>query len=322
MHALRLTTPKQPVEYVTTDKPEPQDDYTLVKVAAAALNHRDVYITQGLYPGVEAPVTLGSDGVGTTPDGKRVLIDPGMEWGDNEAYQSDEYHILGMPTDGTFAEYVKVPTAQLHPVPPHLSDTEAAALPLAGATAYRAVFTKCGLQSGERVLISGIGGGVALMAFQLALAAGAEVWVTSGSDAKLDRARELGASGGANYRHDDWYKTLLKATGGFDVIIDSAGGDGFAHFAKLAKPGARIAFYGGTQGKINGLSPQLLFWRQVSIYGTTMGSPSDFDAMLDFVTRHEVTPVVDEVYPLSEGMAAFDRMAAGDQFGKIVLQVG
>jgi NADPH:quinone reductase-like Zn-dependent oxidoreductase len=177
------------------------------------------------------------------------------------------------------------------------------------------------LRRGEKVLITGIGGGVALTALQLAAAAGAAVFVTSSSNEKIQKALRMGAKGGENYREEGWDKRLKQATGGFDVIVDSAAGDGFAAFPGLCNPGARIGVYGGSLGKINGLSMQPVFWKQISILGSTMGSPREFGAMLNFVRQHQIVPVVDSVFPLPEGNAALEKMAKGEQFGKIVLSM-
>jgi len=169
-------------------------------------------------------------------------------------------------------------------------------------------------------LISGVGGGVALFAFQFAIAAGAEVWVTSGTGWKIDNAMKMGAAGGINYKNADW-KSFGKESGGFDVIIDSAGGDGFSNLIKVANPGARICFYGGTRGKITALNPQIIFWKQLSIFGSTMGTDEEFKDMVDFVDQHEIIPVIDSVYSLKDGNDAFKRMENGLQFGKIVLKI-
>jgi NADPH:quinone reductase-like Zn-dependent oxidoreductase len=206
-------------------------------------------------------------------------------------------------------------------MPAHLSFEEAAALPLAGLTAYRALFSRAQLQAGEKVLISGIGGGVALFACQFAIAAGAEVYVTSSAQEKIDKAIRMGAKGGANYTEEKWAKPFGKAVGGFDVIIDSAAGDGFGNLVKLCNPGARIVIYGGTRGPWNGVSPQIVFWKQLNIMGSTMGSSEEFQAMIDFVSRHKIIPIIDGIYPIEKAAEAFDRMNQGLQFGKIVLTI-
>lgn len=291
-----------------------------VSMTAAALNHRDLWITKGMYPSIKLPVVLGSDGVGYVGE-RRVIINPGLGWGDSQAAQSSDFHVLGMPTDGTLQEELVVSATQIYDAPDHLSDEEAAALPLAGVTAYRALISKCRPVIGEKVLITGIGGGVALFALQYAVAIGCEVYVTSSSQDKIDQAIDLGAADGALYTDDNWHKQIRDLSNGIDVAIDSAGGDGFARIPGICNPGARIAFYGGTRGKINGLNPQIIFWRQISILGSTMGSDRDFVDMLDFVNRHEIIPVVDSIYAFDEADKAFDRMARGEQSGKIVLSI-
>ena len=145
--------------------------------------------------------------------------------------------------------------------------------------------------------------------------------MSSGSQEKIQKAISMGASGGANYRQENWDKHLKAEAGGFDVIIDSAGGDSFTYLPSLCNPGGRIGFYGGTLGKVNGLSLQPLFWKQISLFGSTMGSPNEFAAMLAFVQRHQIRPVVDCIFSLKDGARAFERMKSGQQFGKIVLQI-
>jgi len=320
MKALVLKALHDGVHYIDVPDPEPADDEVVVRLHAAALNHRDVWITKGMYPGIRFPSVLGSDGVGTV-DGRPVMINPSVNWGDSERFQSDAFEVLGMPTAGTFAEAIAIPKGNLVDRPAHLNDTEAAALPLAGLTAYRALVSRAGAGAGDRVLVTGIGGGVALFAMQFALALGASVYVTSRSDEKIGRAIELGAAGGANYRKDDWDARLKEAAGGFDVIIDSACGPGFSKLIGLANMGGRIAFFGGTAGPVERIDPFVVFWRQLSILGSTMGSPADFSDMLNLVETHRIVPVVDRVFPLAEGNDALAHMDASGQFGKIVLTV-
>ncbi|MFN4253766.1 MAG: zinc-binding dehydrogenase [Saprospiraceae bacterium] len=319
MKALVLNGLHQPLDFQEVEAPKPARGEAVVALRAAALNHRDVFITKGQYAGIRFPTILGSDGAGEFR-GKPVVIDPSFDWGSDPRAQGKNFHILGMPVNGTFAEQVKVPRSHIHTAPAHLDFEQAASLPVAGVTAYRALFTRCQLKKGERVLITGIGGGVALFVLQMAVAAGAEVFVTSGSDAKIERAMRLGAKSGVNYRLPDWDKTLKKDIGGgFDVVIDSAGGDGFAALIGLCNPGARVGIYGGTLGKISGLSPQIVFWKQISILGSTMGTAQDFRKMLAFVGKHQIVPVVDSVFALTDGNQALTKMDAGEQFGKIVL---
>jgi NADPH:quinone reductase-like Zn-dependent oxidoreductase len=334
MNALVLPALHTPLQYRTdVAVPQPAAGQVRIRVQAAAVNHRDVYIQQGLYPGgVPRPLILGSDGagvvdaLGTGTDaawlGREVVFDPGIGWGNDPFVQSPDYHILGHVWDGTFAEYVCVPATNLHAKPEHLSWQQAAAFPLAGVTAWRALMERAQAMPNDRVLITGIGAGTALFALQFAVAQGCEVWVTSSDPAKLERAQQLGARGGGLYTAPDWAKQLAtQVPGGFDVAIDSAGGPGFTDVLKLMAPGGRVAFFGGTRGKWPELSPQALFWKQISLLGSTMGSPDDFAAMVDFLTLHQLVPVVHEVLPLPEGQQALERLHAGGQFGKVVLTV-
>lgn len=320
MKAAVLQELNHPLAIQEVPDPQPSAGQVTVHLRAAALNHRDVFISKGLYANIQLPAILGSDGAGEW-EGQKVLIDPSFRWGSNENAQGRDFHILGMPSQGTFAQEVAVPRENLYAMPDHLTWAQAAALPLAGVTAWRVLMTRCGLQTGEKILITGIGGGVALMALSFAVAQGAEVYVTSGSAEKIERAGLLGAYGGANYREAGWDKRLREQAGGFDVIIDSAGGEGFAALPALCNPGTRIGVYGGSAGKINGLSPQMLFWKQISILGSTMGTAEDFNKMLDFVEKHKVVPVVDEIFPLEQINKAMQRMDEGQQFGKIVLHI-
>lgn len=318
MKALQLESIHQWPTYKEVATPTPESDQVLVSIKAAALNHRDVWITHGKYPKIKLPCILGSDGAGLVGD-REVIINPNINWGDNPDYQRPDYRILGLPDDGTFAEYCVVGKDKIHDKPAHLSFEEAAALPLGGLTAFRSAFTKAKIKEGDRVLISGVGGGVALLACQFALAAGAHVWVTSGSEEKIESAIQMGATGGASYKEEGWADQLKLRSGGFDAVIDSAAGDGFHYLAKVCRPGARIAIYGGTQGMITKLNPFNLFWKQVALMGTTMGTDAEFAQMIDFVGAHKITPVVDEVFSFENAEAAFVKMDEGRQFGKIVM---
>lgn len=318
MKALQLDAKNTPPTYRELPESKPGEGEVLVELKAAALNRRDVWIMQGLYPGLRFPITPGSDGAGMYK-GREVVINPSINWGDNPAIQGPEYEILGLPRNGTLASSVLVPEKQLYDKPSHMSWEEAAALPLAGLTAYRAVFTKAQVKAGDRVLVTGIGGGVALFAMQFAVAAGAKVYVSSGHETKIGRAKELGASGGVNYKSENWLEALRTLAGSFDVIIDGAGGAGLAGLLKRCNPGARVVLYGGTQGAIPELSPQLIFWKQLQVLGTSMGNDVEFANMLHFVNAHEIRPVVDRVFRLEEGREAFEHLARSEQFGKVVL---
>ena len=303
----------------------------MIQLHAAALNHRDLWIKQGQYAGLKFPIIPGSDGAGVIVElgagvegfavDDEVIINPGFDWGDDERAQGKAFSILGLPRDGTLAERIVVPAGQLSAKPGHLSWSEAAALPLAGLTAYRAVFSRAQLKSGEHVLISGVGGGVALFAMQFAVAAGAKVWVTSSSQEKINQAISMGAQGGVNYRDDEWIGAAKSSAGGFDVVVDSAGGDGFGKLIDLCNPGARVVFFGATRGDPPVLPMRKIFWKQLALLGTTMGSPSDWSAMMLFVGEHQIKPAITATYPLADAAAAFDLMQQGGQFGKIVLTI-
>ena len=341
MKAIYLEGIHQPVQLIDAPMPTAGPGEVLINIQAAALNHRDVFIQQGLYPGIKLPVILGSDGAGVVVDigegvdpiwqGQAVVINPAMNWGSNPKFYGVDFQILGMPTNGTFASYVVVNSKYIYHKPQHLTFEQAAALPLAGLTAWRALMTRAGLHNSgtgtpEKVLITGIGGGAALFALQFAVAAGAELWVTSGSDEKLEKAKELGATGGINYRQPDWHKALMTQTGGgrsgyFDVIIDSAGGPGFAKLIDVAAPGGRIAFFGGTTGNITDIIPPKVFFKQLSILGSTMGTEHEFSDMITLVSDRQIVPVLDEIFPLADIQQAIDKMNNGHQFGKIVLVV-
>lgn len=311
--------------------PDPGAHEALVRVKAAAFNRRDWWIQQGQYAGLRFPIIPGSDGSGIVEQvgadhhqnwiGREVIINPALAWGKKEAFQEKSFHILGLPQDGTFAEYVRVPVANLHEKPGHLSFEEAAALPLGGLTAYRALFSRAGLTTGEKVLVVGIGGGVATFALQWGIHAGATVYVTSGSASKIEQAMTLGAKDGVRYTDDNWAQRLQEKAGGFDVIVDSALGEGFAQHLGLANPGGRIVFFGGTAGNIPALNARQLFWKQLSLLGTTMGSPADFERMLAFVNKYHIRPIIDRIYPLEDAEKALRRMDSSVQFGKIVLKI-
>ncbi len=311
--------------------PVPAAGEVRVDLKAAALNHRDLWIKLGQYAGLTFPCIPGSDGAGVVGAvgagvdqawaGKDVIINPAFDWGDNPRTQGAKFTILGLPRAGTLAHRVVVPVEQLSERPSHLAWPAAAALPLAGLTAWRALVTRAGCRAGDRVLVTGIGGGVALFVLQFAVAAGAEVWVTSSSEAKIDRAKALGARGGFVYTQPEWATMAARAGGGFDIICDSAGGEGFNDLIDLAAPGGRIVFYGATRGNPSALALRKIFWRQLSLLGTTMGDPADWEAMTAFVSRHRIAPVVSEVFPLARVDAALALMERGGQFGKIVIEI-
>jgi zinc-binding alcohol dehydrogenase/oxidoreductase len=336
MKAVRLHETAGPsglrIEEIADPVPGPQQ--ILVKVERAALNRRDLYITQGRYTGVRLPCTLGADGAGTVAQlgadvtgpvvGTPVVINPALHWSDDphklHAFGGGE--ILGMPSDGTFAEFVVVPAQNVYHRPSTLTSDEAAAIPLAGLTAYRAVFTRGRVSADDTVLITGIGGGVQTLVLLFVKHAGARAIVTSGSDEKLERARILGADATVNYkRTPDWHKEVRAVCGGPGptLVIDSSGGDTLAKAIDIAAPSARIVLYGGTNGEAT-IRPYAIFWKHLTVMGTSMGSPSDFQAMLALF-ESGLHPVIDRILPMEEAALAVQRLADSAQFGKILLAI-
>ncbi|MDP9110607.1 MAG: zinc-binding dehydrogenase [Candidatus Eremiobacteraeota bacterium] len=313
-------------------EPHPGPGEIAVAVRAAALNRRDLFITQGLYPKIELPRTLGSDGAGRVAAlgsgvsepavGSDVVINPMLGWGDDPNVWAPDASILGMPRDGTFAQIVIVPASNVHPKPSHLSYGQAAALPLAGLTAYRALFTRGALRPGETVLITGVGGGVQTMALLFAKAAGARIVATSSSDEKLARAKALGAEFTINYARDaNWQKALRAQVPPIDLALDSAGGESFAKTLGIVRPGGRVVTYGGTSGDAT-IKMFPVFWNHLTILGTSMGSAADFEAMLALVTRGELAPVLDGSFEMDNAPEAFRRLERSTQFGKVILAIG
>jgi len=304
----------------------------VVRLRAAALNHRDAWIRKGLYPRIRLPCVLGSDGAGEIAEvgagvdpawlGRRVLVHPFSHWGPEPRAQQKEFLILGMPEQGTLAEKIAVPLGRIELLPAHLSFREGAAWSLGGLTAYRALVSRGEVKSGEHVLITGIGGGVATAALVLAKALGAVVSVTSSSAEKLDTAKALGAAVAVNYAVPGWEQQLLAQAGRApSLIIDSAGGEGLNALIGVAAMGARIVMYGATHGGPNALDLSRIFFKQLDLRGTTMGSEADYRAMLSLVARQELRPVIDRVFSLEDAPRALARMEASSQMGKIVIEM-
>lgn len=332
MKAIRLQQPGGPeqLRYEEVPTPAPGPGEVLIQLKAAALNRRDVWIRMGMQMADRLPLIPGSDGAGLVAQvgagvghvkvGEAVVINPSLQWGDREDRPSPSFKILGGPDPGTYAEFIVVPAENVFPKPSPLSFEEAAAMPLASLTAWRAVITRGQVRPGDRVLVLGIGGGVATFALQIARLAGATVIVTSSSEAKLERARELGADLAINYTSEDWEKIVLDRTGGgADVVIDSVGKETWGKALRALRPGGRLVSFGATTGRETPVDIRHVFWNQLSILGTTMGSPREFAAMLHLYEAGRLKPVVDSVFPLRDAPAAHARMDAGQQFGKIVL---
>jgi len=322
------------LRYEDASDPEPGSGEIVVRLRNAALNRRDVFATQGMYPGVTPdilPGIPGSDGSGEVaakgdgaegPDeGTEVVINPALYWGDNPKVPGKEYRILGLPDDGTYAQFIKVPADHVFPKPSHLSHEEAAAIPLGALTAYRAVFTRGQLQEGETVFVPGIGGGVATFVVQMAKAAGATVFVSSGEDEKIEKAKGLGAEGGVNYNSEDWSKELKSMAGGVDLSVDSIGGDAFNNMIQLAKPGGRIVVFGATAGPASKVMTISIALKNLDVFGTAMGNAQEFGDMLEFYEKNDLHPVINETFSLEEAAAAQQHMEQGKGIGKIVLEI-
>jgi len=323
MQAVVLREPGAPsaLRLETYPDPEPGPGDAVVELRAAALNRRDTAVRRGAYGDFPLPLVLGSDGAGIRRDtGEEVVILPSLAWGEREDAPAPGFRILGGPDNGTYAELIAIPAENLYPKPAWLSFAEAAAFPLAGLTAYRALFSRGRLAAGETVLVLGAGSGVSTFAVSLAAAAGARVLVTSSSEEKLARAAELGAEAGFDYTAGDWAQEVHDRTGGVDVVVDSVGTT-WPDSLRCLRPGGRLVVFGATAGASVELGIRPIYLSQVSILGTTMGSPRDFSSLLQALARARTRPVIDSVRPLGETAAAHERMEAGEHFGKLVLEI-
>jgi NADPH:quinone reductase-like Zn-dependent oxidoreductase len=343
MRALTISAHGGPEQLIVRDDiAEPQltrPDDVRVRIHCGALNHLDLFMLAGL-PHIQLtpPWVMGSDGAGVVESagpasgfvpGDRVMLNPGISCGTCE-YCRDEadplclsYGILGEHHPGTLAEFVVAPARNVVRIPTSASFAEAAAFPLASLTAWRMVVTRAQVREGDTVLIWGIGGGVAQQALQICKQRGATVWVTSGSDEKLARARALGADEVINHARVDVGREIRSRTGkrGVDVVVDSVGQATWKQsLGALGKRG-RLVTCGGTSGPMVETDVRRLFWNQWTILGSTMGTAAEFAAVAREFAAGRLRAVVDSITPLAEGRAAFERLGSGQQFGKVVLEV-
>lgn len=343
MRALTFTATGSLDHLRLQDHPAPElqaPDEVRVRIHSAALNRLDLWVLSGI-PGVDYrfPRVAGSDGAGVVESvgsrvtsvqvGDRVMLNPGVACGAcswcarGEEPVCPSFQILGEHRDGTVAEYVVVPERNLAPVPPRMSWARAAAFPLATLTAWRMLTTRARLQAGERVLIWGIGGGVALAALAIARHLGAETIVTSSSDAKLARARELGATVTLNHATQDVPREIRALTGkrGVDVVVDTVGEATWERSLRSLGRLGRLVTCGATSGPMVTTDARKLFWYQWSILGSTMGSTAEFRAVAALAAEGALWPEVDRVVPFVRAREAYERLESGGQLGKVVIEV-
>lgn len=328
MQAVRIHEDGGPEVLVLEEAPDPSagPGEVLIRLRASALNHLDIWVRKGL-PSVPKPRILGADGAGVVEalgtdvnglePGQPVVINPAIEASDGAI------HVVGEHGDGTNAELIAVPATNVHAIPDGLSFEQAAAFPLVFETAYRMLVTRAALQEGEWVLLWGIGSGVSTASLEIAKALGARTIVTSSSDAKLERARELGADATVNHATGDVKAAVKEATGGrgANVVIDHVGEATWRISLDVAARDGRIAVCGATTGPNPPAALHRIWWKQLTVLGSTMGRHPDFQGAYDLIAAGRARPVVDEVFPLSEIRAAHERLEAGEQLGKIVLAV-
>jgi NADPH:quinone reductase-like Zn-dependent oxidoreductase len=303
------------LRYEDAPDPQPADGEVLIHLRAASLNRLDLWVRQGL-PSVPKPRILGADGAGVDASGRRVVINPGVEHG-------DKITVIGEHTDGTHAELIAVPASNVYELPDEISFEAAAAFPLVFETVYRMLVTRAGLQQGEWVLVWGVGSGIGSASLVIAKALGAQVVATSSSDAKLERALELGADTVVNHKEGDVVAAVKEATGGpgVDVVVEHVGEATWQTSLQAVRPQGRIAVCGATSGPNPKAALHRVWWKQLTILGSTMGTRTDFEAVYELVKEGRATPVVDSVFPLADARAAHERMESGEQFGKIVLRI-
>jgi NADPH:quinone reductase-like Zn-dependent oxidoreductase len=327
LKAIRIHEDGDPgvLRYEDAPDPEAGPGEVLIRLRAASMNRLDLWVRKGL-PSVPKPRILGADGAGTVEAlgtgvdglvlGQRVVINPGLEHG-------DRITVIGEHMDGTHAELIAVPATNVYPLPDELSFEEAAAFPLVFETAYRMLATRAGLQAGEWVLVWGAGSGVGSASLAVAKALGGRVVATSSSDEKLSRARELGADATVNHASDDVAATVKELTegAGVDVVVEHVGEATWKTSLQVARVGGRIAVCGATTGPNPPAQLHRVWWKQLTIVGSTMGTRSDFESVYELVKSGRAKPVIDKVFPLADARAAHERMESGEQYGKIVLSI-
>jgi NADPH:quinone reductase-like Zn-dependent oxidoreductase len=307
------------------DPPEPGAGEVLVELRAAGLNHLDIWVRKGL-PSVPKPRILGADGAGVVvragggvegfSPGDRVVVNPGI-------VHDGRITVIGEHTDGTYCELKVLPAGQLYSLDESLTFEQGAAFPLVFETAYRMLVTKAHVEAGESALIWGIGGGVALAAFEICRALGVRTIVTSSSPEKLERALAFGADVAVSHANDDVVAAVKEATDGrgADVVVETVGEATWERSLAAAAQEGRVVVCGATSGHSPPARLYRLWWKQLAVYGSTMGMPSDFEGAYDLIRDGKARVHVDDVFPLAEAAAAHERLESGAQFGKVVLRI-
>ncbi|HET7579321.1 MAG TPA: zinc-binding dehydrogenase [Bacillales bacterium] len=315
------------VRIVDQEDRKPEAGEVKVRLKAAGLNHRDLFVPQRHNP-EDPPVVIGSDGAGVVEavgegvngieKDSEVVINPGLGWEKNSPAPPKGFEILGLPDDGTFAQSIIIPAENIEPKPNHLSWEEAGVLPLGALTAYRALFTRGGIRPRQTLFIPGVGSGVATFLVQMAKAAGARVIVTSRSEEKRNRALELGADRAID-SNADWQAELENEE--IDLVIDSVGAATWNRSLDVLQRGGTMVVFGASAGDEVQVNIREFFYGQYNLLGSTMGSAEEFREMLQFIEEHGIKPVIDQVFPLTDAKQAFQRLEAGEQFGKIGLAI-
>ncbi|MFQ6103713.1 MAG: zinc-binding dehydrogenase [Candidatus Glassbacteria bacterium] len=340
MKAVVLRTPGKnaAISVEELQPPGPASGEVLVRLRWASLNHLDLWVRGGL-PGGKYPLICGADGSGEVEElgegvenvsrGDKVLLDPTVSCGECEYCNIGEHSlcteiaILGERRDGTFAQYISLPSGNVHRVPEGFSLKEAAAFPLTFVTAWRMLFTKASLREGEWLLIHGIGGGVSTASLILSVMKGAKVIATSRSSEKLEKAKALGAVEVINSTEKEVEREVMRITGkrGVDVVVDSVGKNTWLSSIKSLARGGRLVTCGATTGPDPSTDIVRIFWNQLTIHGSTMGNKTEFREMLDAVSKNGLKPIIDSTFPMDEFAQAYSRMEEAGQFGKILLEI-
>lgn len=326
------------VKVLEVPTPQPGPGAVLIRVRAAALNRLDLFTIRGIKGLVlKMPHVVGSDAAGVIERlganatkyavGDRVTFNPGIYCGTCDQCRASEesecatYGIIGEHMPGSMAEFVVVPEKNLYKLPDSLSFESAAAASLVFQTAFRMLFTRGQARKGETVVVLGAGSGLSTACIQLAKHHGCRVIATTSSAEKMERARQIGADEVINYKTEDWGKRVWDLTGkrGADLIIDAVGRDTLNQSVRALKKGGRVVIPGGTSGQVVDLDLRYVYWKQVALLGSTMGSAAEFQAAMDLVAAGKVTPVVGAVFPHGRAREAFEAMESGAHFGKLVV---